>query len=131
LSECDYAEVRFGVGAMRFARKRYHFRCGVIDGRRVREGFVAEIPGPTRVYSLSLDEEDYNEQFGSAEREQDEELSNSVVERGRAMSHTTPGAPRGTLTNTHENHVPVDPAPSCSSGLLPMLASLLLLLLRI
>ncbi|KAH0818483.1 hypothetical protein GEV33_004309 [Tenebrio molitor] len=90
-----------------------------------------EIPGPTRVYSLSLDEEDYNEQFGSAEREQDEELSNSVVERGRAMSHTTPGAPRGTLTNTHENHVPVDPAPSCSSGLLPMLASLLLLLLRI
>ncbi|KAJ8984416.1 hypothetical protein NQ317_012479 [Molorchus minor] len=40
-----------------------------------------DIPGPTRPYGLSLDEEDYNEQFGSAERDQDEEISNSVVER--------------------------------------------------
>ncbi|CAG9857073.1 unnamed protein product [Phyllotreta striolata] len=39
-----------------------------------------EIPGPTRGYSVSLDEEDYNEQLGSAEKEQDEDLSNNVLE---------------------------------------------------
>ncbi|KAG5875648.1 hypothetical protein JTB14_003492 [Gonioctena quinquepunctata] len=43
-----------------------------------------EIPGPTRGYGLSLDEEDYNEQMGSAE--QDEEISNSVVERSKSVS---------------------------------------------
>lgn len=102
-----------------------------MNGLRVCGNFVSEIPGPTRVYSLSLDEEDYNEQFGSAEREQDEDMSNSVLERGRVLAHTTPLAPRGTFANTYENHVPVDPAPSNCSTLVPLLPLLLLLLLRI
>ncbi|CAH1174223.1 unnamed protein product [Phaedon cochleariae] len=49
-----------------------------------------EIPGPTRVYGLSLDEEDYNEVFGSAEDEQDEEISNSVMERSKFSTVETP-----------------------------------------
>nr|CAH7765266.1 unnamed protein product [Callosobruchus chinensis] len=35
-----------------------------------------EIPGPTKPYGPSIDEEDYNEQFGSAEREEDSQPSN-------------------------------------------------------
>nr|CAI5825607.1 unnamed protein product [Callosobruchus analis] len=38
--------------------------------------FFAEIPGPTKPYGPSIDEEDYNEQFGSAEREEDSQPSN-------------------------------------------------------
>ncbi|CAG9762812.1 unnamed protein product [Ceutorhynchus assimilis] len=37
-----------------------------------------EIPGPTKSYTLTLDEEDYNDQLGSAERDQDEDFLNSI-----------------------------------------------------
>lgn len=62
--------------------------------------FCAEIPGPTRrptpggagrVFPPHYDEEDYPEQYGSAEQEAEEELSNSVGERAPA----TAGAGRG------------------------------------
>ncbi|KAK9890448.1 hypothetical protein WA026_010533 [Henosepilachna vigintioctopunctata] len=89
-----------------------------------------DIPGPTRTY-IPLDEEDYNEQLGSAERDQDEELSNSVLERGHLPTLTTSGAPRGSYDNTHENHVPNDPAPNGSAAPFPRLFLLLLLLFRI
>ncbi|XP_049817782.1 lachesin-like, partial [Aethina tumida] len=60
---------------------------------------VYEIPGPTRGYAIAIDEEDYNEQQGSAER--DDDMSNSVLERGRG-SHTT------TRTSDRDNSVAVD-----------------------
>ncbi|CAH1109471.1 unnamed protein product [Psylliodes chrysocephalus] len=57
-------------------------------GADLKGDFLLKIPGPTRGYGLSQDEEDYNEQFGSAEKEQDEELSNSVLERSRSASQS-------------------------------------------
>ena len=75
-----------------------------------------------------MDQDDDEEQYGSAERE--DEFSNSVLERSRDGGHTTSG-PRGHLTGAHENYVPADPAPSQSCSLVPMLSSLVLLLLRI
>ncbi|XP_063929274.1 lachesin-like isoform X2 [Zophobas morio] len=87
-----------------------------------------DIPTPTKGYPVSVDQDDDEEQYGSAERE--DEFSNSVLERSRDGGHTTSG-PRGHLTGAHENYVPADPAPSQSCSLVPMLSSLVLLLLRI
>ncbi|XP_018565139.1 lachesin-like [Anoplophora glabripennis] len=73
-----------------------------------------EIPGPTRVYGLSLDEEDYNEQFGSAERDQDEEAPNGVVERSRTSTLSTVEAP-SRANFVDNNHVPADGVPRSAS----------------
>lgn len=68
-----------------------------------------EIPGPTKVYILP-DEEDYNEQLGSADKDEDDE-SNSVLERGRTVSSISPSSP----LDTRHNHVPADPVPNTAS----------------
>ncbi|XP_030748054.1 lachesin-like [Sitophilus oryzae] len=66
-----------------------------------------EIPGPTRIYSdLSPDEEDYNDQLGSAERDQEEEFSNSVLEKSRSIVPSSSEPPRkGTHSSIRSNHV--------------------------
>lgn len=56
------------------------------------------------------DEEDYNEQLGSAERDQDDE-SNSVLDRGRTVSSISPASP----LDTRHNHVPSEPIPNSAS----------------
>ncbi|XP_060531570.1 lachesin-like [Cylas formicarius] len=71
-----------------------------------------EIPGPTRNYAgLSLDEEDYNDQLGSAERDHDEELSNNVLEKSRSGSPpSSQSPPSGThsFSRNNDNHVAHD-----------------------
>ncbi|KAK9723215.1 Immunoglobulin I-set domain [Popillia japonica] len=71
---------------------------------------IYEIPGPTRLYA-PLDEEDYNEQFGSAENDEDV-VSNSVSSdrANRIVIINTGSPPRD---GGHQNHVPVD---SVSNG---------------
>ncbi|KAF7266455.1 hypothetical protein GWI33_020222 [Rhynchophorus ferrugineus] len=66
-----------------------------------------EIPGPTRAYNgLSPDEEDYNDQLGSAERDQEEEFSNNILERSRSFAPSSSEAPRkGTHSSIRSNHV--------------------------
>ncbi|KAF5308922.1 hypothetical protein FQR65_LT00004 [Abscondita terminalis] len=72
-----------------------------------------EIPGPTGLYHFNFDEEDYNEQYGSAENEREEQLSNRVAERGRRPSlQITLGSPRSTHHTYSANHVPLDRASS-------------------
>ncbi|KAF2885575.1 hypothetical protein ILUMI_20598 [Ignelater luminosus] len=82
-----------------------------------------EIPGPTRAYNLPFDEEDYGEQFGSAEREQDEDFSNSV---GRPSLHMTPGPPRATYDTLSESHVPYGTVPSCVAIIVATAAAMIL-----
>lgn len=68
--------------------------------------FVSEIPGPTRTYTLSLDEEDYNDQLGSAERDQEEEFFNSVFEKHRPLGFSTSETPgKGIHSSERNNHV--------------------------
>ncbi|CAH2008746.1 unnamed protein product [Acanthoscelides obtectus] len=56
-----------------------------------------EIPGPTKPYGPSIDEEDYNEQFGSAEREEDVQLSN--LDNASYQESTTEAPPRVNYMN--------------------------------
>lgn len=89
---------------------------GELEGdtlRRIGRGeckMFLEIPGPTRLYA-PLDEEDYNEQFGSAENDEDV-VSNSVSSdrANRIVIINTGSPPRD---GGHQNHVPVD---SVSNG---------------
>ena len=76
---------------------------------------VTEIPGPTRrVFQFRYDEEDYVEQYGSAEQEEDNEQTNVLVQRGSSSFATqTMGPPAlGTHHTYIENQVPVPPRPS-------------------
>lgn len=87
---------------------------------------ILEIPGPTKaILPARFDEEDYNEQYGSAERDLDEELLNHVTGRDKlrltnwksdtftfAITSTTafPNSPNDiiksrTHTHTRGNHV--------------------------
>lgn len=84
--------------------------------------FDLEIPGPTRGYAIAIDEEDYNEQQGSAER--DDDMSNSVLERGRG-SHTT------TRTSDRDNSVAVDAGVTRYSFSALKLLTVLIILFRI
>lgn len=95
-----------------------------------------EITGPTRKNSLRTDEEDYDDQFGSAEREHDEEMSNRIMQRNRPTSLTTLGTPPqgGTPygdSSTYDNHVPIDQAPNCSPNFIPIVVAVAILFLRI
>jgi hypothetical protein len=69
-----------------------------------------EIPGPTRrVFQPRYDEEDYVDQYGSAEREEEEEQSNTVVQRAGVIPTLGPPA-LGTHHTYTENQVPIPPA---------------------
>ncbi|GFG37783.1 hypothetical protein Cfor_07816, partial [Coptotermes formosanus] len=69
-----------------------------------------EIPGPTRkVYQPPYDEEDYVDQYGSAEREEEEEQSNTLVQRAGVIPTLGPPA-LGTHHTYTENQVPFPPA---------------------
>ena len=75
--------------------------------------FFTEIPGPTRrVFPSRYDEEDYVEQYGSAEQEEDEEQPNILIQRGSPNLVTqTMGPPAlGTHHTYLENQVPMPPA---------------------
>ncbi|KAK4872188.1 hypothetical protein RN001_016312 [Aquatica leii] len=75
-----------------------------------------EIPGPTGPYHFNFDEEDYNEQYGSAENERDVQLSNRVAERGRRPSlQLTLGSARSTRHTYSSNHVPLNRASTCTT----------------
>jgi hypothetical protein len=74
---------------------------------------ITEIPGPTRrVFTPRYDEEDYVEQYGSAEQDEEEEQSNILVQRaGPGVIIPTLGPPAlGTHHTYTENRVPVPPA---------------------
>ncbi|KAK6624791.1 hypothetical protein RUM43_014665 [Polyplax serrata] len=72
-----------------------------------------EIPGPTRAFPPPYDEEDYSEQYGSAEDDDDreEEMSNALPGRNSwSFSSETPGGPiRGTFYSSFENQAQVPP----------------------
>lgn len=71
---------------------------------------ITEIPGPTRkVYQPPYDEEDYVDQYGSAEREEEEEQSNTLVQRAGVIPTLGPPA-LGTHHTYTENQVPFPPA---------------------
>ena len=71
-----------------------------------------EIPGPTRGFHPPYDEEDYSDQYGSAEQETDDDMSNTVAGRNSwGFSGATPGPPvRGTFHSASENQAQVPPA---------------------
>jgi hypothetical protein len=73
---------------------------------------VTEIPGPTRRTFTPYDDEDYAEQYGSAEQDKDEDQSNILVHRvGPGVIIPTLGPPAlGTHHTYTENRVPVPPA---------------------
>lgn len=68
--------------------------------------FLAEIPGPTRLYTTPVDEEDYNDQFGSAEQDNNAYgTSNNVLDRfreGKKNKSKTGNSPKGTAASTHD-----------------------------
>lgn len=68
-------------------RPQKAFRSGFYFSGRVL--FVAEIPGPTRIYTTPVDEEDYNDQFGSAEQDNNDGTSNNVLERIKGVGEAT------------------------------------------
>ncbi|XP_044749436.1 lachesin-like isoform X2 [Coccinella septempunctata] len=86
-----------------------------------------DIPGPTRTYH-TLDEEDYNDQVGSAELDQDD-LSNNILELDRPL--TTSTTARGLHENKFGNHVPTDAPINKSFHLTPSLLTLLIMLFKI
>lgn len=93
---------------------------------KMRLCYLSDIPVPTINYNLvPFDEEDYGERFGSAERG-DDDMINSVVERGRQSFQIPYGFPKPTRR-------PAKQGPSGSSKTLsiPALASIMFLLLRI
>lgn len=90
-----------------------------------------DIPGPTRrVFPSRFDEEDYTDQFGSAEQEAEYDLSNNVAGKGRnGKNHVpitenenesliSPPSARGTHVSFPENEVvaapPLAPKPAGS-----------------
>lgn len=71
---------------------------------------ITEIPGPTRrVFPPPYEEEDYADQYGSAEREDEEEQSNTLVQRAGVIPTLGPPA-LGTHHTYTENQVPIPPA---------------------
>lgn len=67
--------------------------------------FLAEIPGPTRLYTTPVDEEDYNDQFGSAEHENAHGTSNNVLDRlreGKKNKNKTGNSLKGTTASTQD-----------------------------
>lgn len=69
---------------------------------------ITEIPGPTRrVFQPRYDEDDYAEQYGSAEREEEEEQSNTLVQR---FNPTLNPPALGTHHTYLEKQVPNPPA---------------------
>jgi len=71
---------------------------------------MTEIPGPThRVFQPRYDEEDYVEQYGSAEQEEDGEQSNTLVQKSGVIPTLGPPA-LGTHHTYTENQVSNPPA---------------------
>lgn len=68
---------------------------------------VSEIPGPTRWSTTPVDEEDYNDQFGSAEQDNTYGTSNNVLERFRESikkgKNKTGNLPKGTAASTQKD----------------------------
>ncbi|XP_066154486.1 lachesin-like isoform X2 [Euwallacea fornicatus] len=49
-----------------------------------------EIPGPTKTtYTVPMDEEDYNDQLGSAERDQEDDFGNNVLDKDKPSGLST------------------------------------------
>lgn len=66
--------------------------------------FFSEIPGPTRSYEV--DEEDYNDQLGSAETDQEGEFSNNAQVNGKSLWLSTLEPPKkSTHSSERSNHV--------------------------
>jgi hypothetical protein len=79
---------------------------------------LAEIPGSThRVFPTRYDEEDYADR-GSAERDEDEDNSNIVVQKSGAVIPTLGPPALGTHHTYTENQVPVPPAPAAGHRLI-------------
>ncbi|KAL1509711.1 hypothetical protein ABEB36_004407 [Hypothenemus hampei] len=65
-----------------------------------------EIPGPTRQYSLTVDEEEYNDQLGSAEIDEEEEFLNNGIDNNRPVGISTFETPKKNLQYfERSNHV--------------------------
>ncbi|XP_045478860.1 lachesin-like isoform X2 [Harmonia axyridis] len=88
-----------------------------------------DIPGPTRTY-LNVDEEDYNDQVGSAEFDQDD-MSNNILEIGRPSILTTITTSRGLHEKKIGNHVPTDLPMNSSFHVTSSLLTFIILLFRI
>ncbi|CAH0562370.1 unnamed protein product [Brassicogethes aeneus] len=85
-----------------------------------------EIPGPTGGYGVPLDEDDYNDQYGSAEREQEEDISKNFFERGRISSQTTAKS-----YDHSDNTVPVDAGVPHATSPMKLLVFIIFILFRI
>ncbi|XP_048517098.1 lachesin [Dendroctonus ponderosae] len=65
-----------------------------------------EIPGPTNTYSVSIDEEDYNDQLGSAEKDQDDDFLINAQVNGKSLGLSTLEPPKkSTHSSERSNHV--------------------------
>lgn len=72
--------------------------------------FFSEIPGPTSAFRPPYDEEDYSDQYGSAEEDDvEEEMSNALPGRNSwSFSSEIPGGPvRGTFHSSSEDQAQV------------------------
>ncbi|XP_056637034.1 lachesin-like isoform X2 [Diorhabda sublineata] len=74
-----------------------------------------EIPGPTKGFSLSIDEEDYNEQIGSAEKDQEEDNISNNLEKSTSQ-HSTVETPSRANYVDNQNVAIIDEPNSSSSS---------------
>ncbi|KAH1027237.1 hypothetical protein HUJ05_000787 [Dendroctonus ponderosae] len=72
---------------------------------RILLSWLVEIPGPTNTYSVSIDEEDYNDQLGSAEKDQDDDFLINAQVNGKSLGLSTLEPPKkSTHSSERSNH---------------------------